>query len=225
VRATTLLNRVLDLPGISVSAVAWQGSRLVVDVRLRADRLGCPLCGFTTRAGYDTREVPSWWRSLDFGPHVVIVRALLRRLECPEHGVRIQAVPFARHRAGFTRDFEDVAAFLATETDKTTIVRFLRIDWDTVGRICERVVADGLDQDRLEGLVNIGVDEVSWKKRHFSGDPRLSPGVSSGGLWSGLRRTLCLLCATWPTVRPAGSGGVADEVIDPRWTRRACSTW
>src|SRR6266545_4904691 len=49
------------------------------------------------------------------------------------------AVPFARHRAGFTRDFEDVAAFLATKTDKTTIARFLRIDWDTVGRICQRV--------------------------------------------------------------------------------------
>jgi transposase len=89
VRATTLLNRVLNLPGIRVSDVAWHGSQLVVDVRLRADRLACSLCAFTTRAGYDTREVPSWWRVPDFGPYVVIVRALLRRLECPEHGVRV----------------------------------------------------------------------------------------------------------------------------------------
>jgi len=35
-----------------------------------------------------------------------------------------------------------------------------------VGRICERVVADGLDPTRLDGLVSIGVDEVSWKRRH-----------------------------------------------------------
>lgn len=124
------------------------------------------MCSFTARAGYDTREVPSWWRAPDFGPHVVIVRALLRRLVCPEHGVRVQAVPFARHGARLTRDVEDVAAFLATKTDKTTIARFLRIDWDTVGRICERVVAEGLDAGRLEGLVNIGVDEISWKKHH-----------------------------------------------------------
>ena len=75
-------------------------------------------------------------------------------------------MPFARYRSGFTRDFEDVAAFLATKTDKSTIARFLRIDWDTVGRICERVVATGLDQDRLDGLVNIGVDEISWRKHH-----------------------------------------------------------
>ena len=73
----------------------------------------------------------------------------------------VEAVPFARHRAGFTRDFEDVAAFLATKTDKTTIARFLRVDWDTVGRICERVAATELDAERLAGLVHVGVDEVS----------------------------------------------------------------
>jgi transposase len=166
VRVTTLLNRLLGLPGISVTHAAWHGQQLVVDVRLRRQLLECPLCGYTTGAGYDWRVVPSWWRSMDFGPYEVIVRVLLRRLECPEHGVRVQAVPFARHRAQFTRDFEDVTAFWATKTDKTTIARALRIDWDTVGRICERVVADGLAADRLEGLVNIGVDEVSWKKHH-----------------------------------------------------------
>ena len=165
-RATTLLNRLLGMPGISVVAAAWHGQQLVIDVRLRANRLACPLCGYTTGAGYDWRVVPSWWRSMDFGPYEVIVRTLLRRLECPEHGVRVQAVPFARHRAQFTRDFEDVTAFWATKTDKTTITRALRIDWDTVGRICERVAADGLAPDRLEGLVNIGVDEISWKKHH-----------------------------------------------------------
>jgi transposase len=168
VRASTLANRLLDLPGIGVSAVAWHGQQLVIDVRLRTGRLACPEpgCGYVTRVGYDSRVVPSWWRHLDFGVHEVIVRCLLRRLDCPRHGVLVQAVPFARPRARFTRDFEDVTAFLATKTDKTTIARFLRIDWDTVGRICERVVADGLDEDRLDGLVHVGVDEVSWKKRH-----------------------------------------------------------
>lgn len=41
------------------------------------------------------------------------------------------------------RDLADLTAFLATRTDKTTIARFLRLDWDTVGRICDRVVAHG----------------------------------------------------------------------------------
>jgi transposase len=139
---------------------------MLVEVRLRARRLACPLCPFTTRARYDTRPVSSYWRHLDFGTSTVVVCAGLRRVDCPEHGVLVEAVPFARYRSGFTRDFEDVTAYLATKTDKTTIARFLRIDWDTVGRICERVVATDLDQDRLDGLVNIGVDEISWRKHH-----------------------------------------------------------
>jgi transposase len=166
VRATTLLNKLLDLPGVTVSGVSWRGRQLLVEVRLRAQRLSCPLCSFTTRARYDTRPVPSCWRHLDFGTATVLERACLRRVDCPEHGVLVEAVPFVRYRSGFTRDVEDLAAYLATKTDKTTIARFLRIDWDTIGRICERVTATELDDDRLAGLVNIGVDEISWRKHH-----------------------------------------------------------
>jgi transposase len=166
VRATTLLRRLLDLPGVAVRGVSLADGELVIDMVLRRLRLACPLCDYMTRARYDTRPVWSSWRHLDFGTAAVTVRAGLRRLACPQHGVLVEAVPFARHRSGFTRDFEDVAAFLATKTDKTTIARFLRVDWDTVGRICERVVGGGLDANRLDGLVHIGVDEVSWKKHH-----------------------------------------------------------
>jgi transposase len=38
--------------------------------------------------------------------------------------------------------------------------------WRTVGRACERVVAAELDEQRLDGLLRIGVDEISWKKQH-----------------------------------------------------------
>ena len=168
-RATTLLNKLLDLPGITVTGVSFRpgdGAVMVVDVALRSRRLTCPCCEFTTRARYDTRPVLSWWRHVDFGRFRVEVRAGLRRMACPEHGVIVEAVPFARHHSRFTHDFEDVMAFLTTKTDKTSICRFLRLDWDTIGRIADRVVADGLDPDRLAGLVSIGVDEISWRKHH-----------------------------------------------------------
>ena len=166
-RVTSAFNRLLGLSGITVVDVSFVGASAVnVDVALRRRRLVCPLCPFSTRARYDTRPVTSTWRHLDFGRWQVLVRARLRRLACPQHGVRVEAIPFARARSGFTRDFEDLVAYLATKTDKTTITRLSRVDWDTVGRICERVVADGLDPTRLDGLVNIGVDEVSWRRHH-----------------------------------------------------------
>jgi len=40
----------------------------------------------------------------------------------------------------------------------------LRIVWDTVGRIAQRVVADHLDERRLAGLVVIGCDELSYRR-------------------------------------------------------------
>jgi transposase len=95
-----------------------------------------------------------------------VIAATLRRLKCPEHGWRVEGVPFARHQARFTRDFEALVAWSAAAMDKKAASRLLRIDWDTVGRICERVVADELDPSRLDELFNLGVDEVSWKKHH-----------------------------------------------------------
>ena len=165
-RVTTAFNRLLSLEGVSVAEVMFETGVVVVDVALRRRRLCCPECEFSTAARYDTRPVFSTWRHTDMGRWKVLVRAGLRRLRCPTHGVRVEAVPFARHRSGFSRDFEDLVAYLATKTDKTTITRLSRVDWDSVGRICERVVADGLDPGRLDGLVNIGVDEVSWRKHH-----------------------------------------------------------
>jgi len=167
VRVTTVFNRLLALPGISVRDVSFGAhDTVVVTVALRRRKLDCPLCDYTTWARHDTRPVASRFRHLDLGRWRVWVRAELRRICCPEHGVRVEEVPFARPGARFTRDFEDLVAYLATKTDKTAITRLLRIDWDTVGRICQRVVADGLDADRLDGLVHIGVDEVSWKRQH-----------------------------------------------------------
>lgn len=74
-------------------------------------------------------------------------------------------MPWARG-ARFTRDFEDVVAYLAQQMAKAPIARLMRIAWDTVGRIVERVIAERLDPRRLKELRMVGVDEVSHRKRH-----------------------------------------------------------
>jgi len=216
VRASTLLNRLLDLPGIAVRRVSLPASRgtpLVVDVVLRARRLACPLCEFTTWARYDSRSELSWWRHLDFGASAVIVRAMLRRLDCPAHGVVVQAVPFAGHHCRFTADFEDVAAFLATKTDKTSIARFLRIDWDTVGRICERVVASELDPQRLSGLVDIGVDEISWRKHHKY-LTLVTDHVAGKVVWGKAGKDKSTLDAFFTEIGPAQAGALRTVSMD-----------
>jgi transposase len=166
VRVTTAFKRLTDLPGITVAEVDFQRSKVVVTLKLRSKRLNCPECSFSTKARYDTRSVASSWRHLDLGHWRLEVRAELRRLTCPVHGVHTEGVPFARAGSRFTRDFEDLVGWLATTMDKTALCRLVRIDWDSVGRIICRVMATELDPHRLERLLSIGVDEVSWRKGH-----------------------------------------------------------
>ncbi|MCI4673452.1 ISL3 family transposase [Candidatus Mycolicibacterium alkanivorans] len=165
-RASTLLNSLFHLPGVRVGKAAVVDGELQVTVSLRRRRLCCPQCSFTTRHRYDTREVDSSWRHLDMGGRVCRIVLRRRRLRCCEHGVLAEAVPFARPDSRHTRDFEDLVAWLVTKADKTTVSTFARIAWRTVGAICERVAAEVLDPDRLCGLVDIGVDEISWRKHH-----------------------------------------------------------
>jgi transposase len=166
VRVTSAFSRLVRLPGVWVKKVRFRPGRVIVEVALRRRRLQCPRCEYSTRARKDTRPVESVWRHLDLGVWRLEIHCRRRRLRCPRHGVLAEGVPFARHRSGFTRDFECLIAWLAARTDKSAICRLLRIDWDTVGRIITRVCTDELDPDRLRDLFDIGVDEVSWKRQH-----------------------------------------------------------
>jgi len=166
VRVTAAFSRLLALPGVWVRSVAFAPDRVVVTVALRRRQLCCPECGFATRSRYDRRPVESAWRHLDLGIWRLELRAELRRLSCPVHGVRTEGVPFARAGSRHTRDLEDLVGFLATQMDKTAICRLCRVDWDTVGRMITRVMETGLDASRLDDLFEIGVDDVSWRRRH-----------------------------------------------------------
>lgn len=165
-RVTTAFKRLLRLDGVNVTNVEFEATIVRVTITLRRRRLVCGHCGHKTRFRYDTRPVASTWRHLDLGVWTVELRAMLRRLDCPTHGVVVEGVPFARPGAKLTRDFDDLLAWLATRMDKTAISRLCRVSWRTVGRACERVVASELDPGRLDGLFRIGVDEISWRKHH-----------------------------------------------------------
>ena len=165
-RVTTAFSRLVRLDGVWIKKVVFEPRRVIVRVALRRRRLQCPECGYLTWARKDKRPVDSVWRHLDLGVWRLEIHCRRRRLWCPEHGARTEGVPFARAGSEFTRDFECLVAWLATRTDKTTIKRMLRIDWDTVGRIIKRVCDDELDPGRLNDLYEIGIDEVSWKRQH-----------------------------------------------------------
>jgi transposase len=164
-RVTTAFNRLLRLPGASVIDVSFGADGVIVTVRLRRRRRVCSRCGQTGRLAIHGRRVKRW-RHLDLGASRCVIECELRRLWCRSCGAQFEAVPWARPGSRYTRDFEDVVAWLAQQMAKTPITGLLRIAWDTVGHIVARVTAERLDERRLERLVCIGVDEISYRRHH-----------------------------------------------------------
>jgi transposase len=163
VRVSTAFNRLLQIPGAWVTDVLIGERDVEVTLRPRARLLTCP-CGMLASAVYDRRR--RRWRHLDLGIHRLWLVYAMRRLECPECGVRTEELPWARPGARHTRDFEDMVLWLAQRTDRTSVATLMRCGWETVTAIINRGVAELLDARRLQALYRIGVDEVCYRHPH-----------------------------------------------------------
>ena len=89
------------------------------------------------------------------GHDQVLLEADAPRVRCPEHGVVVAAVPWARHGAGHTRAFDEQVAWLAVACSKTAVTELMRIAWRTVGAIITRVWAD-VERARSTGSTGCG---------------------------------------------------------------------
>jgi len=164
VRVSTAFNRMLALAGAWVRDVEFGERAMIVTVCLRRKRPVCSGCGARGLKIKDHRV--KRWRHLDQGGLPCVIECDLRRLYCPGCGDLPEHVEWARSGARYTRDFDDLTAWLAQQMSQTQVTRLMRIGWETVGKILERVVAEKLDRSRLDGLELIGVDEVSYGADH-----------------------------------------------------------
>ena len=168
-RAARVWRSVLGVENTVIESVELEpdggGEMVVALVRPTRSRRG--RCGRCQRRspGYDQGEGRRRWRGLDLGTTRVYLEADAPRVACPEHGVTVAAVPWARHGSRFTTGFEDTAAWLACHVALSTLAILQRITWRTVASIVVRVVAELAGRtDRLAGLRRIGIDEISYRK-------------------------------------------------------------
>ena len=162
-RVSTAFNRLLVIPGASVTGVVINGREVEVSLRPKARLLTCP-CGKRLPGVYDRRR--RRWRHLDLGRCRLWLVCEIRRVNCPDCGVITEQLPWARPGARHTRDFEDMVLWLAQRTDRTSVATLMRCAWDTVTAIINRGVGELLDHRRLDTLYRIGVDEVCYRHPH-----------------------------------------------------------
>ena len=74
----------------------------------KREQYRCDIC-HQKAARYD-KGCGRWrWRYLDAGIQKVYVEAEQPQMRCPKHSVVTAAVPWARHRNRFTKNFEETA--------------------------------------------------------------------------------------------------------------------
>ena len=169
-----LVKKVLNVKNITVKNIEMYEDKDVVKhlkIKLeptKKEMNRCPYCHKKCK-GYDVvTSNPKVWRGLDFGGIIVEIECCIHRIECKEHGVVTMNVPWAYPNSGFTKEFDLTVAWLSKHLSKAAVAEYMRIDWATVGRCISRSLND-LEPDlskRLNNLVNIGIDETSYKKGH-----------------------------------------------------------
>ena len=164
-----ILRYALALAHTVIEYVRIDGDRVVIGVRpWKRCGLRCPVCGRKCDC-YDRSPGARSWRAMDLARSMCFLEYRTRRVSCPEHGVLVESVPWARHRARFTRDFEDWVACLAVRCTASAVTELARVEWHTVGEVCARVYADleaARGRGRFDGVRRIGIDETSYKKGH-----------------------------------------------------------
>ena len=166
-RVTTLFNNLLNLQGLWVEGFEFEGDGLVLRIRPRHRCLTCPQCKRQRPASTPHSTRVRDWRHLGIWGRSVWIRGAVRRFHCRCcKGPVTESVPWARHGSSFTRPFEEAVGLMAQQTDHTTVSLLFDIAWKTVGNIAERLVHELLNPNRFIGLRRIGVDEISFRKRH-----------------------------------------------------------
>ena len=160
-RLTTVMRRLLGVTGTIVRDAYFADDGLVVEVKPSWRRPRCGRCG-RRAPGYDQSKERRW-RHLPFGSTLIWLSYTPCRVQCRRcQAVCTEKVPWAAHRSRFTSPMEELAAYLARRSDKTSVSELLGISWRTVGAIVERVVSQRRRPLAGRALRVIGVDEFSY---------------------------------------------------------------
>lgn len=87
-----------------------------------------------------------------------------RRVQCPEHGVVVEHIPWGDGKRPVTRAMMGFLARWARRLSWRETARAFHTSWECVYRSVEWFVQWGLAHRQLQGVEAIGVDEIHWGK-------------------------------------------------------------
>jgi transposase len=160
------LNRIQHFAGFVYQEVqmrSHRGKAQRIDITVEAHqsiRAKCSVC-HRPAPGYDQLPQRSW----EFVPLWGIKTFFLyasRRVECPEHGVVVEHIPWSQGKRPITTAMMCFLALWARRLSWRETARAFQTSWEAVFRSVGWYVEWGLAHRTLQGVQSLGVDEIHW---------------------------------------------------------------
>ena len=90
----------------------------------------------------------------------------MRRVNCPECGVKVEQVPWCDGKNHLTITYRWFLAGWARRLSWSEVADAFDTTWEKVFRSVKHAVSWGLAHRDLEGITAIGVDEIQWHRGH-----------------------------------------------------------
>lgn len=159
-----------------------------IPARCSSCRKPCP--------GYDSLPERRW-RFVPLWAIPVFFLYVPRRVECSEHGVVVEHIPWSSGKSPVTTAMMTFLATWARRLSWRETARVFRTSWEAVYRSVEWFVEWGLKNRELDGVQSIGIDEIHWGKGHRAANfLTVIYQIDAGArrlLWVGPKRTKATL--------------------------------
>jgi len=163
----TLLNKCHRLKSFVYVNVLfeWIGAQECVVAEVAPRKNSRARCSYCKRhcPGYD-RQATRVFEFIPIWGYKVFLRYAPRRVECPEHGVVVEHMPWAIGKSPVCRAYKIFLARWAKKLSWKEVAESFRTSWDSVFVSVKFVVEYGLANRSMDGIQSIGVDE--WHYRH-----------------------------------------------------------
>lgn len=138
-----------------------------IEVRLQPRANGRPICSGCgqVRPGYDRLPVRRFEYVPLWGMPVFFLYAM-RRVKCPDCGVKVEQVPWGDGKCSLTRSYRWFLARWAKRLSWKEVAEVFGASWDSVFRAVKHAVSWGLVHRDTSGIEAIGVDEIQWSRGH-----------------------------------------------------------
>jgi transposase len=212
----SIIKKTLDLKSYRIEKVYFEGEMLVAEIDAdRRWKLVCSGCGRKV-SGYDSLAQRSWYHVPCWG---IPVRLLYhpRRGDCPECGIKVEAIPWSRGKSSLSLPLMVVLAAFAKRLPWEDVSCLFGLHWNTVKAAVKHVVDYGLEHRNLSGIIYIGIDELSRRRGHTY--VTMIYDLGSGALlWTGDGRekeTLKQFFAEWGQERIEAIQGICCDMWEP----------